>query len=457
MSIDFDNELSKILSGLIDVPQPEPTPVVEEVPEAAPVVAEAPKPEVTQVCDTPKPRDPADALSALIADALAEDPEAAQAIDELKAEESGVCVTDTMEPDDGGPDVSDGTDAEGFPGGDERMGQDKPEPVIIESAPSPVFTTPPVTQVCEIPEFTSDELMEDIDIRNFATLVSLNTARWHGKVKDKDVAREAAKHQGADRAAYDVTKHLLVGCDAKLKRVHSAIDSARTKHYKMTLPWSKVGVMDKGKRAGGRLLPNTSFMEYTAAMAECKQEMEEALADFLPDYPQLIEEVKTKLSKSFKAEDYPHPNVIEEHFHLSFDFEPIPDGGGFQGLQDAQVSKLKASLAKRNRLALENAMQDAWMRMYEVVKHAAVTLGNPDAKFHYTLVDKLRAVASDMVHLNVTNDDRIELIRQGVQDKLCMHDVDDIKKDEALRKKLASDAKVILDKMNAINKGKANA
>ena len=33
-----------------------------------------------------------------------------------------------------------------------------------------------------MPTFTTDELAESIDIRNFATLVTLNTQRWHAKL-----------------------------------------------------------------------------------------------------------------------------------------------------------------------------------------------------------------------------------------------------------------------------------
>jgi hypothetical protein len=288
-----------------------------------------------------------------------------------------------------------------------------------------------------IPVFTSTEIAETIDIRSFGTLVTLYTARWHAKVKDVKAAQDAALASGADVDAYDARKKLLVGCDEKLKRIHKAIDAARTRHYQMTLPWSTVSATDDtGKRTGGRLLPNTLFMEYTTAMAHAKAEMDAALADFVSVYPQLIQQVKVKLDTAFNITEYPPASAIAGHFALEFDFLPIPKGGDFQGLADAQVSALANKLQDKTEQMLENAMQDAWLRLREIVHHASIKFNNADAVFHYTMIDKLRDAATMLKHLNITNDPLIESVRTFVQKNLTMHDVKDIRKDDALRKRL---------------------
>src|SRR5690606_1911582 len=50
----------------------------------------------------------------------------------------------------------------------------------------------------KMPTFTADDFAETMDIRNFATLVTLNTARWHAKVKDRQAAKDAAMMNEAD-------------------------------------------------------------------------------------------------------------------------------------------------------------------------------------------------------------------------------------------------------------------
>jgi len=215
----------------------------------------------------------------------------------------------------------------------------------------------------------------------------------------------------------------------------------------MTLPWSTVGINDHGKRAGSRLLPNTLFFEYAQTMGQHKAEMVDALEKFVAAYPTLIAISQQKLGKAFNQNEYPAPAAIEAHFTLEFDFEPIPVGGDYQGLQDAQVEKLADALERKTKLRLENAMQDAWKRLYDDVERAATALSNPDAMFHYTLFDKLSEHASMLQHLNVTGDAEIEAIRKRVKTELTLHDVKDVRKDDALRKRLGEHATAIFDVM----------
>lgn len=298
-----------------------------------------------------------------------------------------------------------------------------------------------------MPTFTTEEIAKSVDIRNFATLVTLNTARWHAKVKDRTAAKDAADASGADAEAFEARKRLLVGCDAELKAVHKAIDTARTEHYRLTLPWSMVGVNEVGKRTGGRLMPNTLFLEYTTAMAKAKAEMDTLLDVFEKKYPSLLAIAKQKLGTAYDPTQYPNPATIRQHFRLSFDFNPIPIGEDFKGLQDAQVQKLGTALNSKTQTMLENAMQDAWKTLYETVQHAHAKLSNPDAVFHTTLVTKLQDQAKMLTHLNATKDQRMEDVRKMIEDNLTKWDAKDIRDDDALRKRLAESAAEIVEHM----------
>jgi hypothetical protein len=313
--------------------------------------------------------------------------------------------------------------------------------------PQPIFAKGAGDDAIQMPEFTSDELMESIDIRNFGTLVTLRTARWHAKVKDRKASKKQAADDGAVEGTYETSKHLLSGADEKLKRVHKAIDAARTAHYALTLPWSVVAVNETGKRSGSRLLPNTLFMEYTTAVANAKVEMDTALSEFVIAYPNLITIAQQKMGTAFNQIEYPAAASIHQHFDLQFEFDPIPKGSDFDGLQGQQVDKLAEALNRKTRTMLENAMQDAWLKLYDTVQHAATKLANPDAMFHYTLIEKLCDQASMLKHLNVTGDSRIEEIRDAVERDLTKHEVKDIRKDDALRKLLAEKANSIHERM----------
>lgn len=388
-----------------------------------------PEGDLTSKVEKPKPAEPEE--SALPAAAAMGGFEAALAVagaghadlteDELEEQDSGIGAV-------GGTPVEDPAE--------QATGKPKPEA--------------PTVPTVETPTFTNEEVAESLDIRQFATLVTLQTSRWHAKVKDRQASKDAATASGADAAAFETQKRLLVGADEKLKRIHKAIDTARTQHYAMTLPWSTVEAgATAGKRTGGRLLPNTLFMEYTTAMAKCKAEMDTAIAEFVPAYPGLIAIAQKRLGTRFNPTEYPNASAIQSHFALSFDFLPIPQGGDFQGLADAQVKKLAKTLNKKTATMLENAMQEAWTRLYEIVEHAATKLSDPDAMFHYTMVDKLREAAKLIKHLNITADARIETVRAFVEKNLTMHEVKEIRKDDALRSTLAGYAKSALAQMQA--------
>lgn len=306
-----------------------------------------------------------------------------------------------------------------------------------------------------MPTFTSDEIAATLDIRNFATLTTLNTQRWHAKVKDKQASRDAAFASDADESAFETRKHLLAGADAELKRIHKAIDTARAKYYEFTLPWTTTGINDAGRRSGARMLPNTLFFDFITEMANCKTEMNSALDAFVPAYPKLVEESRKKLGKRFDIREYPNVDSIRQHFDLSFDFQPIPQGQDFKGLPQQQVDALSRAIESKTKVMLENAMQDLWTRALDAVGRMAERLSHPDKLFHYTLVGNVRSVANQLKHLNVTGDPRIEDLRRYVEKNLCTAEVEELRTNNTLRREVGARAQTALDMMARIAKGGA--
>lgn len=325
------------------------------------------------------------------------------------------------------------------------------EMALADATPS-VFTdtedrTNPVDKV-KMPVFTADDFASTMDIRNFATLVTLNTARWHAKVKDRKASKDAATANDADQAAFETRKRLLVGADAQLRAVHKIIDEARAAHYDMTLPWTTTSMNDDGRRTGGRLLPNTLFVEYTTAMAKYLQQMNAALDVFVAGYADAVNTAKTKLGKRFDPTEYPNSSSIRGHFMLSFDFQPIPKGEDFAGLPQAQLNALASKINDNTRVQAENAMQELWMRMRTVVARMAERLLTPDNVFQNTLVQNVRDTARLMAHLNVTGDPRVDALRTKVEKLLCQHDAKDLREKPVLRAQVGAHAASIIQEMD---------
>jgi len=300
----------------------------------------------------------------------------------------------------------------------------------------------------KMPTFTAADFAETMDIRNFATLVTLNTARWHAKVKDRQASKDAASANEAEEGAFETRKHLLGGANAALKAIHKAIDEARAAHYEMTLPWTTTSMQDIGRRTGGRLLPNTLFVEYTTVMATKKQQMLDALAKFEPEYPKLIEEAKKKLGKRFDAREYPNVSSIRSHFDLSFDFQPIPKGDDFKGLPQVQLDALARKINDNTQKQAEHAMQEVWVRLHEAVSRMAERLSSPDKLFHDSLVQNVRDVARLLAHLNVTQDAKVEALRKSVEKHLCQHEPKVLRTNMTIRAQVGAHAVSIIQEMD---------
>lgn len=310
------------------------------------------------------------------------------------------------------------------------------------------YALPPM----ELPTFTTDEIASTIDLRNFATLVTLNTKRWHAKVKDRKASQDIANANNADAAAFETRKLLLAGADKELKKIHKEIDEARAEFYTLTLPWTTVGMNEAARRTGPRAMPNTSFFDFVEKMGVRKQNVEKALDAFEPLYPTLIEQAKKQLGDRFDITEYPNAESIRSHFDLSFDFHPIPEGSDFKGLPAAQCQALADALQNKTKTMLENAMQDLWSRIHEAVGRMAERLSHPDKLFHYTLVDNVRSVAHQLKHLNVTGDKRVEELRQYIDKHLCQHDVEELRTKPTLRAEVGAHAQEVLNMMSRMAK-----
>ena len=305
----------------------------------------------------------------------------------------------------------------------------------------------------KFPTFTEADVAETLDIRNFATMARLRVRKWHARIKDKRVAHDASVANGASDAAFSVYKRLLAGAEDSLKKVHAIIDSARLRHYQLTLPWSTTGVDESGRRDGPRLLPNTLFMEYVKEMGEAKTSMKASLAAFIQSYPAMMHEARRQLGKSYDETEYPPVSQIEDRFALDFDFQPIPTGVDFKGLPKQQCEALARTLNGNVRKCLENAMRDVWQRLHTAVLAMAERLGDPKKIFHDTLITNLRELVALLAHLNATDSPELERLRARVATDLCAEEPDTLRENMALRALVADNAVQILRTMERIGYG----
>ena len=327
----------------------------------------------------------------------------------------------------------------------------------VQSMTAPTDTTVVTEEIEDVipttvryPTFTTEQVAAELDIRNYATLCKLRVRKWIGRKRDKTAAKKVESDHGSVDGTYTAYKRLFAGTEDKLKAVNSVLDSARTRHYQMTLPWSTTGLDDSGRRDGPRLLANTLFMEYITEMGQAKQLMQSKFEDLREAYPNLLTEARRNLGSAFTITDYPTPDELEQMFALDFEFNPVPDGMDFKGLPAQQAQKLADKLNDSRRACLENAMKDVWQRAHTVVAKMAERLADQKATFHDTLVTNVRETADLLTHLNATSDPKIETLRQRIEADLCRYEPEVLRSDVRKRALTAQLAKDILSDMDRL-------
>lgn len=270
-------------------------------------------------------------------------------------------------------------------------------------------------------------------LQTSAMLATLNISQWTARKHDKKVSSQVEQqHNAKDAGRFN---KILVAKES-LEAIGAIATAARTKHYKLTLPWG-----DNGER----LLPATLFEEYTGAMRDFRHAFEDRVRDFVRDYPQLKIDALQRLGSMYNAEDYPHPNDIANRFGFRVDFSPMPVANDFRvNLNEQYVSSIRTEIEARMVDRQKEAMRHCWERVREVVSHIHERLADKDKTFRNTLITNAQELLAILPALNITNDPELTAVAQEVKNMLVAPER--LREDATLRSETADRAAEILAK-----------
>jgi hypothetical protein len=274
-----------------------------------------------------------------------------------------------------------------------------------------------------------------------AMLVSLSISAWNARKFDRKATEKVSREHGVTSDAGRYTKHLLGGASrsATHNAVLAAASAARSAHYEQTLPWSD---------EGWRLLPSANFMAYNEEIRKARARFDQAVADFLAEYPSLRLEAHARLNGLYRPEDYPSEQQMRARFGIEVEFSPVPDAGDFRlDLPADRLSEIEATVTSRVQRATGEAMRDAWGRLYDYVDRYHDRLNSPHNLTRYKLVGGLNELVDLLKRLNVAGDPQLESMRARVEQELAVHGAKDLHDDDDLRASTARRAGEILDTM----------
>lgn len=277
-------------------------------------------------------------------------------------------------------------------------------------------------------------------------LANFSVSRWGGHRFDRGATAEVHAAKGADQDSGNYNKRLLPkGSSAKIDAV---VNAARDYHRRVTLPWLDGGV---------RILPSTNYMDYAKEMQDFRRAFEQEVAAFFKLYPELQKQAQKKLKALFNQADYPTITELKRFYQWDLLIQPFPSDKDFR-VEVPDLGRLQADLKSRMDQVYKEAMADVGARILEEVGHMAERLkaykpGKPGERraqgmFRESMISNVSALVDILPSLNLEDDPKLTKIIATMKKDLCGHDVEDLRLDGKLRKKVAASADQVLSAIN---------
>jgi hypothetical protein len=260
-----------------------------------------------------------------------------------------------------------------------------------------------------------------------AMLIDLNISVWTGRKMDKKVSEEVDASKGTKARAGNYHKKLMAGSN-KLENIQKIVTAVRSWNYQQTLPWSD---------GGSRLLPMKNFFNYKETLNNYENQFNQAVDEFITEYPQLVSGSAFTLGDLFDRGEYPTADSLKDKFKFKFVFSPVPDAGDFRiEVEDSAKAELEEQYKSYYEQKLADAMADAWTRLHETLTHISERLDYTDEnkkKFWDSTITNATELCSLLSNLNVTNDPKLEDARQKLEKALVGIEPSDVRESEAIR------------------------
>jgi hypothetical protein len=264
-------------------------------------------------------------------------------------------------------------------------------------------------------------------IQDKSMLVDLNISVWTGKKMDKKVSEEIDAAKNTKTKAGNYSKHLLAGTD-KLEVITKLVGNIRNWHYQQTLPWSD---------SGSRLLPMKNFFDYKQLLSYQEQQFNDAVEEFLVEYPNLVSAAAFQLGDLFDRNEYPDVESLRSKFKFKYVFLPVADVSDFRVQAGEEANQeLKEQYEKFFSDKLEAVTRDLWGQLHDVLSKISERLDyDEDSKkiFRDSMFTNAMDLCGMLTKLNVTDDPKLEQARQQLEKAIAGVDAKDVRDNEDVR------------------------
>jgi len=280
-------------------------------------------------------------------------------------------------------------------------------------------------------------LKETKKLSERAMLTQLSFSVWTGRTKDNRVSEEVTVSKNAERDGGAWWTYLIP--KRSMRNINIAYTKCKSTHNKLTLPW---------RDGGDRILPTAMFLDYSKSMREAKAEFDEAVNEFLKEYPEILANAHKRLGKLLDNKKLPSTDEISHKFGIRQNIYPLPDVADFRvNLPKQDVDEIREQMNKNIDITIEKAMTEIWQRLAELIGKIEKTLKDPKKKFKNSLINNLKEFCELVPKLNLTDDSKLEGFRKEAIKNLANLKPDNLREDKTERKAAYKTAKNVLKKM----------
>lgn len=281
--------------------------------------------------------------------------------------------------------------------------------------------------------------MSIVSLQSRALLAVLTIRKWDARVSDKRANQSVSQSFKTQQGVGNYSKKLLPG-DKHLADINALASAIRQKFYKATLPWGIDGTF---------ILPSSLYTSFIETFNEDRRAWEALVNNFVDAYPSLRERAEEQLGDLYNPNDYPSPALIRKRFHMEINFMEVPTGDFRCSLTDDEIDFIRRDVVRRTKEAEELAMREVWQRLFDRVEHIATKLSDPEAIFRDSMLENAQEIVDLLPKLNISNDERLEKLRNEVQRRLLDTSPKELRTNPVLRKSKAKEANAIVSAMSA--------
>lgn len=286
------------------------------------------------------------------------------------------------------------------------------------------------------PVMTPERVTEIVNrIAGNYVIFTFSLRGWGGTKQDKRVTQETIAREGVGQSAGSFVKNLLGELSPGMKEIGNKALAA-----KKAIELNRIGIRNKidamlPPGGGGwklRVPQIESFVkDVWRPFLDRDAELVETFVRIYPDF--LSAYAFTDKTGLFKREDYPTVDELRSLYRVRYSMTPMQKMTSVDAINERAVSQLVADtmLAEMNE-QIKESMQFAWDKLYASLDWAAKATvekgeGERAPSVHTTSVQKILSLVDDLKHLNIADDQNMELARVQLEEMLKGKTVDSLK------------------------------